>query len=80
MNTVTSSPTRTDRMTTITRMSIMTTINWLHRNCHTIRYILKGDPDSYFNMPKIVDWLERLPPERQKPRIEFCELSGIRKN
>ncbi|KAK8828204.1 hypothetical protein WA538_002717, partial [Blastocystis sp. DL] len=47
-------------------MSIMNTFNWLHRNCHSIRYILKGDPDSYFNMPKIVDWLERLPPERQK--------------
>ena len=23
-------------------MSIMNTFNWLHRNCHSIRYILKG--------------------------------------
>ena len=47
-------------------MSIMNTFNWLHRNCHSIRYILNGDPDSYFNMPKIINWLESLPPERQK--------------
>ena len=46
-------------------MSIMNTFNWLHRNCHSIRYILKGDPDSYFNTPKIVQWLLDLPPERQ---------------
>ena len=46
-------------------MSIMNTFNWLHRNCHSIRYILKGDPDSYFNMPKIVQWLLDLPPDRQ---------------
>lgn len=46
-------------------MSIMNTFNWLHRNCHSIKYILKGDPDSYFNTPKIVQWLLDLPPERQ---------------
>ena len=46
-------------------MSIMNTFNWLHRNCHSIKYILKGDPDSYFNTPKIVKWLLDLPPHRQ---------------
>ena len=46
-------------------MSIMNTFNWLHRNCHSIKYILKGDPDSYFNTPKIVQWLLDLPPDRQ---------------
>ena len=46
-------------------MSIMNTFNWLHRNCHSIKYILKGDPDSYFNTPKIVKWLLDLPPQRQ---------------
>ena len=46
-------------------MSIMNTFNWLHRNCHSIKYILKGDPDSYFNTPKIVQWLLDLPLDRQ---------------
>ena len=46
-------------------MSIMNTFNWLHRNCKSIKYILKGDPDSYFNTPKIVKWLLDLPPEKQ---------------
>ena len=46
-------------------MSIMNTFNWLHRHCKSIKYILKGDPDSYFNMPKIVHWLSILPPEKQ---------------
>ena len=46
-------------------MSIMNTFNWLHRHCKSIKYILKGDPDSYFNMPKIVHWLSTLPPEKQ---------------
>ena len=46
-------------------MSIMNTFNWLHRNCHSIKYILKGDPDSFYNLPKIVKWLLDLPPEKQ---------------
>ena len=46
-------------------MSIMNTFNWLHRNCKSIKYILKGDPDSYFNIDKIVQWLLDLPPEKQ---------------
>ena len=46
-------------------MSIMNTFNWLHRNCKSIKFILKGDPDSYFNTPKIVKWLIDLPPEKQ---------------
>ena len=56
-------------------MSIMNTFNWLHRNCKSIKYILKGDPDSYFNTPKIVKWLLDLPPEKQHRLYHgYCKM------